>query len=214
MVVLLACGLAELVRRRAVALALHAWPLLVPVAAYGASELPALAWTAFKVGALSYGGGFVIIPLMQGDAVDAYAWMTQAEFLNAVAFGQLTPGPVTQTVAVVGWGAAGLGGALLAAFVAFLPSFLVVLIGGQRFQQLRSSPRARAFLDGAGPAAVGAIVGAAVPLAAGLEEPWMIAVAIACALALLLRRAPIVVLLVGALAGLIGVLVLGFDVPR
>ena len=62
--------------------------------------LAALSWTAFKVGALSYGGGFVIIPLMQADAVDAYGWMSQSEFLNAVAFGQLTPGPVTQTVPV------------------------------------------------------------------------------------------------------------------
>ena len=64
-------------------------------------------WTAFKVGALSYGGGFVIIPLMQEDAVDRHGWMTDAEFLNAVAFGQLTPGPVTHTVALVGWAAAG-----------------------------------------------------------------------------------------------------------
>jgi chromate transporter len=213
-VVLLGCGVAELVRRRAgPAIAMHAWPLLFPLAAYGASELPALAWTALKVGALSYGGGFVIIPLMQGDAVDAYAWMSNAEFLNAVAFGQLTPGPVTQTVAVVGYAAAGLGGALLAAFIAFVPSFLVVLLGGERFQGLRESPRARAFLDGAGPAATGAIVGAAVPLAGGLDEVWMIAIALTSAAALLLRRAPIVVLVAGAIAGVVGVLALDFPLP-
>ena len=212
-VVLLACGVVELARRRAW-LAVHVWPLLLPLAAYGASELPALAWTAFKVGALSYGGGFVIIPLMQGDAVDAYDWMTQAEFLNAVAFGQLTPGPVTQTVAVVGYAAAGLGGALLAAFIAFVPSFLVIVLGGRRFEALRSSPRARAFLDGAGPAAIGAILGAAVPLAGGLDEPWMVAVALVAAAALALRRAPIVVLFAGAITGVIGVLVLGFALPR
>src|SRR3712207_8091847 len=103
----------------------------------GVAALPALVWTALKVGALSYGGGFVIIPLMQADAVDAYAWMTDAEFLNAVAFGQLTPGPVVQTVAVVGYAAAGLGGGLLAAFVAFLPSFLVIGLVGERFAALR-----------------------------------------------------------------------------
>ena len=70
----------------------HAWPLL---AAGGAATggLLALVWVAFKVGALSYGGGFVIIPLMQHDAVDAYHWMTDAQFLNAVALGQVTPGP-------------------------------------------------------------------------------------------------------------------------
>ena len=132
---LLACGLVELTWRRRPGAALHAWPVALVV--LGVATLPALAWTALKVGALSYGGGFVIIPLMQQDAVDTYGWMTDAEFANAVAYGQLTPGPVVQTVAIVGWAAAGLGGALLAAAVAFAPSFLVVLITGDRFARLR-----------------------------------------------------------------------------
>ena len=76
--------------------------------------LAALSWVAFKVGALSYGGGFVIIPLMQHDAVVTYHWMSGGQFLNAVALGQVTPGPVVQTVAVVGYAAGGLGGGLLA----------------------------------------------------------------------------------------------------
>jgi chromate transporter len=213
-VVLLACGLVELAIRRAASrgrAAVHAWLALLPLAA--TSDLPALAWTALKVGALSYGGGFVIIPLMQADAVEAYGWMTQAEFLDAVAFGQLTPGPVTQTVAVVGYAAAGLGGGLVAAFVAFLPSFLVVGLGGARFRALRDNANARAFLDGAGPAAIGAILGAAVPLAGALSEPWQAAVAVAAAIALLLRRAPILVLLGGAALGLLA-LATGADLPR
>ncbi|MGH2950098.1 MAG: chromate efflux transporter, partial [Solirubrobacteraceae bacterium] len=147
-IVLLACGFAELAWRRRPGAAVHAWPVgLVLLAATGAAALPALAWTALKVGALSYGGGFVIIPLMHGDAVDAYGWMTGAEFANAVAYGQLTPGPVTHTVAIVGWAAAGLGGALLAAAIAFAPSFLVVALSGGRFERLRGSGAARAFLD-------------------------------------------------------------------
>ena len=77
------------------------------VATTGTGGLLSLAWVAFKVGALSYGGGFVIIPLMQADAVDHYHWMTSSQFLNAVALGQVTPGPVVQTVAVVGYAAAG-----------------------------------------------------------------------------------------------------------
>ncbi|MFD9734817.1 chromate transporter [Umezawaea sp. NPDC059074] len=56
--------------------------------------LPAVGWVAAKVGALSYGGGFVIIPLMRQDAVRTCDWMTDAQFLNAVALGQVTPGPV------------------------------------------------------------------------------------------------------------------------
>ena len=80
---------------------------LVAAAAASSGGLLALCWVAFKVGALSYGGGFVIIPLMQADAVDHYHWLTSQEFLNAVALGQITPGPVVHTVAVVGYGAAG-----------------------------------------------------------------------------------------------------------
>ena len=107
----------------------------------GTGGLLSLSWVAFKVGALSYGGGFVIIPLMQADAVDHYHWMTSGQFLNAVALGQVTPGPVVQTVAVVGYAAAGVGGGLLAALIAFSPSFLFVLLGGDRFDRLRSNTR-------------------------------------------------------------------------
>ena len=120
-----------------------------------------MVWVALKVGALSYGGGFVIVPLMQHDAVTTYHWMTGAQFLNAVALGQVTPGPVVQTVAVVGYAAGGVGGGLLAAFVAFTPSFLFVLVGG-RFHQIRANRVVEAFLTGAGPAVIGAIAGSAI----------------------------------------------------
>lgn len=196
--VLLGAGFLELGWRRRSRVALHAWPLVLASAA----ALPGLAWTAFKVGALSYGGGFVIIPLMQEDAVDRHGWMTDVEFVNAVAFGQLTPGPVTHTVALVGWAAAGIGGALLAAAIAFAPSFLAITLGGERFGRLRENRAARAFLDGAGPAAVGAILGAAVPLAAGLGEWWQVAVLAVAAVLLALGRPPLWALGGGALAGL------------
>ena len=127
---------------------------------------------ALKVGALSYGGGFVIIPLMQSDAVHHYHWMTDGQFLNAVALGQITPGPVVQTVAVVGYAAAGVGGGLLAALIAFAPSFAFVLGGARHFAAIRQNPRARAFLGGAGPAAIGAIFGTAIPLARALDQSW------------------------------------------
>lgn len=172
--VLIGCGLFELGwrlgQRRPVQS--QAWPPLLLGAVVASGGLLALCWTALKVGALSYGGGFVIVPLMQADAVDRYGWMTDGQFLNAVALGQATPGPVVQTVAVVGYAAAGLGGALLAALVAFAPSFWFIGLGAERFDRLRTNPRPRAFLDGAGPAAIGAIVGSAVPLALALGEPW------------------------------------------
>ena len=197
--VLLACGVAELLRRRGAPAGSFAGALVLAAAAGG---IGALAWTAFKVGALSYGGGFVIIPLMQADAVEVHGWMTDAEFLNAVALGQATPGPVVQTVAVVGYAAHGLGGALLAALVAVAPSFWFIALGAERFDRLRTDPAPRAFLDGAGPAAIGAILGSAVLLARALEHDWQYAVLAAGAVLLLvLRRGVVLTLLVGAVLG-------------
>jgi chromate transporter len=169
----------------------------------------ALVWTAFKVGALSFGGGFVIIPLMQGDAVHTYHWMTNAQFLNAVALGQVTPGPVVATVAAVGYAAHGLLGGLLAAVVAFSPSFSFVLIAGPRFERIRSNQNAQGFLDGAGPAAIGAILGAAILLTVALRETWQYPVLVAAGLALLVFKRGVVETLlaagaVGAVAALIG----------
>jgi chromate transporter len=135
--VLLACGGAEvMIRRRPPrdVLGPQVFTAFLAPGSISAGGLGALAWTALKVGALSFGGGFVIIPLMQGDAVHAYHWMSNAQFLNAVALGQITPGPVVATVAAVGYAAHGIAGGLLAAAVAFSPSFSFVLLGGQRFE--------------------------------------------------------------------------------
>jgi chromate transporter len=174
------------------------------VLAVGGGVLASVAWVAFKVGALSFGGGFVIIPLMQADAVSRYHWMTGAQFLSAVALGQVTPGPVVQTVAVIGYAAAGIAGGLLASAVAFTPSFLLVLIGGPRFQQIRDNPRARAFLDGSGPAAIGAILGSSITLTRELARPWQyLVLAGALALLLPLRRGVVLTLLCAAAVGVI-----------
>jgi chromate transporter len=205
-IVLLGCGVIEVALRRARSagagvVGVHSWPLL---AAAGAASggLLALAWVAFKVGALSYGGGFVIIPLMQHDAVDTYHWMTDGQFLSAVALGQVTPGPVVHTVAVVGYAAAGIGGGLLAAAIAFAPSFSFILIGAERFDRLRANQSVRGFLDGAGPAAIGAIAGAAIPLALALSESWQIVVlATAGGVLFLLRRGVVLTLIAAGAAG-------------
>jgi chromate transporter len=183
------------------------------VLAVGGGVLASVAWEAFKVGGLSFGGGFVIIPLMQADAVVRYHWMTGAQFLNAVALGQVTPGPVVQTVAAVGYAAAGLAGGLLAAAVAFAPSFLIVLAGGPRFDQVRGDQRARAFLGGAGPAAIGAILGSAVTLTRELTHPWQYAVLAGALLLLPLRRGVVLVLLSGAAIGVVIALAAGTVSP-
>jgi chromate transporter len=200
--VLAACGLAELlVRRPPRAAGARSWfgPLALPGSA-ATGGLASVAWVAIKVGALSFGGGFVIIPLMQGDAVHTYHWMTGAQFLSAVALGQVTPGPVVQTVAVVGYAAAGVGGGLLASAVAFTPSFIFVLAGGRHFDTFRASARAQAFLAGAGPAAIGAIAGAAVTLGLELSHGWQVAVLAAALGWLLVLRRGVVLAIVGAAA--------------
>jgi chromate transporter len=225
--VLAACGLIEVVVviRASADRALAALPLGLPVSRLpvaglrvaglriGTAALPAvggllaLAWVAFKVGALSYGGGFVIIPLMQHDAVSTYHWMTATQFLGAVALGQVTPGPVVLTVAVVGYAAAGVGGGLLAVAVAFAPSFAFVLGGGRYFDRLRGNARVQAFLTGAGAASIGAIAGAAVPLGLALVHLWQLGVlALAAGWVLALRRGVVGAIVGGAALGVVAFL--------
>jgi chromate transporter len=208
--VLIGCGLIEIVAQRC--FTNRSGPmsfLLVPAAAMPVvtGGLAAVAWVAFKVGALSYGGGFVIIPLMQHDAVVTYHWMTGAQFLNAVALGQITPGPVVQTVSVVGYAAGGIGGGLLAAFVAFAPSFLFVFAGASHFDRLRADARIQAFLTGAGATVIGAIAGSAIPLGRELAHVWQLGILALAAVWLLgLRRGVVPALLAGGALGVIAVM--------
>jgi chromate transporter len=207
--VLLASGLTEVVLKRRrdnkapPVLGILPFPFPVLAAAL-VGGIGALTWVAFKVGALSYGGGFVIIPLMQHDVVSTYHWMTGAQFLNAVALGQVTPGPVVQTVAVVGYAAAGVGGALLGAVVAFGPSFVFVLAGGPHFDRIRRNESIQSFLTGAGAAAIGAIAGSAIPLGLSLSHLWQLAILGLALLWLVALQKNVVVGLVTA--GVLGVI--------
>ncbi|MFZ0169357.1 MAG: chromate efflux transporter [Candidatus Dormiibacterota bacterium] len=212
--ILLACGAAEVFIRRALRPASTGTStrrsvgvvLVGHAAALGG--IGALAWVAFKVGALSYGGGFVIVPLMQHDVVTTYHWMTASQFLSAVALGQVTPGPVVQTVAVVGYAAAGVLGGLFAALVAFTPSFLFVLYGGPRFDLLRVSPVVQSFLTGASPAVIGAIAGSAIPLGLALTHLWQIGVLALVGIWLLaLRKGVVTAIVGGAVIGVAAALV-------
>jgi len=208
--VLLSCGLVEVLVRVRPSLD-RSMAVLAGVATPSLGGLAALSWVSFKVGALAYGGGFVIVPLMQHDAVDTYHWMTAPQFLNAVALGQVTPGPVLQTVAVVGYAAAGVGGGLLAASIAFAPSFVFVLVGGPRFNRFRDNLLVTAFLNGAGPAAIGGIAGASIPLALALSHPWQAVVLAGAACWLLLLRRGVLSAIVGA--GVVGVVAALFGAP-
>jgi len=190
-----------------------AGPAAAAVLAAAGSHAGRLAWTAIKVGGLAFGGGFVIVPLMQSDATGAGGWMTHGQFVGAVALGQVTPGPVTHTIAAVGYAESGVPGALVATVIAFAPSFAFILLGAARFERLLADSRALAFLAGAAPAAAGAIIGAAVPLARALSQPWQIGVLAAAALLLFVRGSGIVsTLVLAGLAGIVAALV-GASIP-
>jgi chromate transporter len=210
--VLLGCGLVEVTISGGVR-----WPrgphafVVTPLGVVATGGLGALAWVALKVGALSFGGGFVIIPLMQADAVHHYHWMTNAQFLNGVALGQITPGPVVQTVSVVGYAAAGVGGAFLAALIAFSPSFVFILAGARHFGALRTNRTAQSFLGGAGPAAIGAIAGASIPLALAITHVWQVFVLAGAFLLIVGLQRSVVLVLVGA--GAIGALGAALGLP-
>ncbi|HUY06463.1 MAG TPA: chromate efflux transporter [Acidimicrobiales bacterium] len=207
--VLVVCGVTEIIiRGKAQPLMSGSIKAVLPltVVHLGAvGGLGALAWVAFKVGALSYGGGFVIVPLIQRDAVSTFHWMTGPQFLNAIALGQITPGPVVQTMAVVGYAAKGLRGGLFAAFMAFTPSFLFILFGGPRFDQIRANVTVESFLTGAGPAVVGAIGGSAMPLGLSFQHLWQIPVLVGAVFWMFVARRGVVSALL--IAGAVGVVI-------
>ena len=127
--------------------------------------LLALAWVFLKAGALLFGGGFVIIPLIEHEVVSVYGWLSAQQFIDGVALGQATPGPIVITAAFVGYAAAGLAGAAVATAAIFLPAFVIVLAGtGPYLERIRGSETARAFLKGTNAAVIGTIVGAGVLL--------------------------------------------------
>ncbi|MEM9567452.1 MAG: chromate efflux transporter [Cyanobacteria bacterium P01_E01_bin.34] len=164
-----------------------------------------------KVGSSIFGGGLVIIPFIETEVVEKLHWLTTTEFLNGVAIGQLSPGPVVLTAAFVGYKVAGLLGGLVAAIAIFLPSFTFIMLASPILARLRRNPRVRAFLQGVTPAVLGAIAAAAIPLAQNaLDQPtlllqlavWMILTV--ALVALLKYRVPTWLLVPGG--GLVGLL--------
>ena len=109
-------------------------------------------------------GGYVMIPLIEHDVVDRFAWLTRQEFLDGVALGQTTPGPIVITATFVGYGAAGWPGAVIATAAIFAPSFLFAVIVARFTADLREWETGRNFLKGLSAAAAGAILASAVTL--------------------------------------------------
>jgi chromate transporter len=160
LLVMLAANLGRL-RGGAIAPALLAPPgaLLAQVAAGSVPvSLTTLFLTFLKIGAVLYGSGYVLLAFLRNDLVERLGWLTDKQLLDAVAIGQVTPGPVFTTATFIGYVVAGAPGAALATLGIFLPSFVFVALSNPLIPRLRRSPWMGAFLDGANVAAVGLMV--------------------------------------------------------
>lgn len=142
--------------------------LLLPLLAVGTANLPLLVGLgAFivKAGAFTFGSGLAIVPFLHNGVVLQHHWLNERQFLDAVAVGIITPGPVVITAAFVGYLVAGFWGSLVSATAVFLPVYIFVLFIGRIIIRYREAPLLKGFVKGATAAASGAIAGAAVLLA-------------------------------------------------
>jgi len=139
------------------------WPLLLltglaaPVTLGGLGQI---LWFFTKAGAFVFGSGLAIVPFLYGGVVQEHGWLTDKQFLDAVAVAMLTPGPVVITVAFIGYLVAGLAGGTAAAVGVFLPTYLFVVVPYPWFDRFSGNPQVQAFVGGVTAAAAGAIAGA------------------------------------------------------
>jgi chromate transporter len=171
-----------------------------------------LAGFFLKVGSFIFGGGLVIIPLLEFEVVNQFQWLSQSEFIDGVAIGEFTPGPVVITAAFVGYKVAGVLGAIVSSVAIFTPSFVFIMGAAPLLVRIRQNPRIRSFLKGVTPAVLGAIAAAAVPLAQAaigqetLARSVLAAVVFMLALVALIRfkRPTWQLVSAGAVVGLVG----------
>ena len=181
-------------------------PLLAQMAGgFATGSLPALFVFFATAGLVVFGSGLAIVPFLHGGVVVERHWLTERQFLDAVAVSLLTPGPVVITVAFIGYLVAGPAGGLVAAAGVFVPTWIVVLLFAPHFQRIQRDGRAQAFAAGVTAAAVGALLGAVVVMSTrSLVDLPTAAIAVA-ALAWLLARPKVPEPLVLAAAALAGV---------
>ena len=190
----------------AAALALPPWWLTGLHGAADVGTLGRLLVYFARAGAVVFGSGLAIVPFLHGGAVRDMRWLTERQFLDAVAVSMITPGPVVITVAFIGYLVAGPLGAAVAAVGVFLPGYLLIVLLARWFQRAVRSAAVRAAVDGVTAAATGAIAGAAVVLGrrAVVDLPTAVIFALALSAVVCVRRVPDPVLLLGgAAAGLL-----------
>jgi chromate transporter len=215
LLVLLGAGLLAMAARRPVGSSLALAALPFGPHAFGAVTATGYAlWPMFlfflKVGSVLYGSGYVLLAFLRSDLVERWHWLTEAQLLDAIAAGQITPGPVFTTATFIGYVLGGPGAALLATLGIFLPAFVFVALSAPLLPRLRRSPSASAFLDGVNvaslalmavvtwqllssavvdlPSALLAIAAAVLLLRSGVSSTWLVLGGAACGLAISLLR--------------------------
>jgi len=165
----------------------------LPVAGAGllagsiAFSLPVLFLNFLKIGATLYGSGYVLLAYLRADFVQGLGWLTDKQLIDAIAIGQVTPGPVFTTATFIGYILGGIPGALLATAGIFLPSFVFIAVTSLLIDRLRNSPWTAGFLDGVNVASLGLMLGVTIQLArTAIIDPITILVALV-SLFLLLR---------------------------
>ena len=203
--------LVRLARRPADAAAMVAAALGLPGVALGQGTIAAagvtlgtLFVTFLKIGATLYGSGYVLLAFLRNDFVHRLGWLSDRQLLDAIAIGQVTPGPVFTTATFVGYVLAGWTGAVLATVAIFLPSFVFVALSHPLLPRIRGSRGAGAFLDGVNVAALGLMAAVTWQLARSAITDWFTAALAVAAGVLLIRwRVNSVWLIIGgAAAGL------------
>lgn len=177
----------------------------LPLLAVVPFSLPILFTSFLKIGAVLYGGGYVLIAFLQAEFVERLGWLTQAQLLDAVAIGQVTPGPLFTTATFIGYILGGVPGGILATVGIFLPAFIFVAVSNPLIPRLRASVWAGAFLDGINAASLGLMAAVTFQLArATLLDPLTIVLAAAAgALLFLFRLNSVWLVLGGAIVGLL-----------
>jgi chromate transporter len=206
--VLLAAGLIALARQRwdtrAGAFALASPGSLFATGAIVAVSIPAILVTFLKIGAVLFGSGYVLVALLRSELVDGLGWLTEQQLLDAVAVGQVTPGPLFSTATFIGYVLAGPLGAAAATVGVFLPAFLAVGLSIPILDRLRHSAAARSFLDGVNVGAVALIAIVAVQLGVGaIRDPLSLATGTIALVLLAIGVGTGRLILAGAIIGLI-----------
>jgi chromate transporter len=181
-----AAALAGLRTRPALALVLPA-PALAAAAATPPATVPSLFLAFLKIGSVLYGSGYVLLAFLRSEMVERLGWLTEAQLLDAVAIGQVTPGPVFTTATFVGFLVAGHAGALAATAGIFLPAFFFVAVSGPLIPRMRRSPATGRFLDGVNAASLALMAVVLWQLGRAAVTGWLTAVLAVVSAVLLLR---------------------------